>query len=98
MWDYLRQGGRINILALMITEVLMLRAYFCGYSDSVFGEYRENAMILAATGTVMIVCVLYLNVSSGKKGRKLVTGLLTVMVFVNVISAEQTSELLQRSV
>ena len=43
-------------------------------------------MILAATGTVMIVCVLYLNVSSGKKGRKLVTGLLTVMVFVNVIS------------
>ena len=86
MWDYLRQGGRINILALMITEVLMLRAYFCGYSDSVFGEYRENAMILAATGTVMIVCVLYLNVSSGKKGRKLVTGLLTVMVFVNVIS------------
>lgn len=86
MWDYLRQGGKVSILALLITEVLMLRAYFFGYSDSVFGEYRANALILAVTGTVMVACVLYLGTDFRQRGKKLATVLLVVMVFVNVIA------------
>lgn len=69
MWDYLRQGGKISILALLIIEALMLRAYFCGYSDSVFEEYRVNALILAVTGTVMAVCVLYLGTDFRQRGK-----------------------------
>ncbi len=86
MWDYLKQGGRISILALLFTEGVMLRVYHNGYLDSVFREYRENALILAVTGTVMAICVLYLGTGSGRKRRKLVTGLLVSVVFVNVIS------------
>ena len=86
MWDYLKQGGRISIVALAVTEALMLRAYWYGYSDSVFKEYRQNAAILAVTGTIMAVCVLYLSFGAKVKARKLVTGLLAVMLFVNVIS------------
>lgn len=86
MWDYLRQGGRISILALMITEALMLRACFNGYSDSVFSEFRRNAVIIAVTGTIMVICVLYLSKGTGLKSRKFVTGLLAVVLFINVIS------------
>ncbi len=86
MWDYLKQGGRISVLALAVTEVLMLRAYFNGYSDSVFSEFRKNAVILAVTGTVMVLCVLYLSKGTRLKNRKFVTGLLAVVLFINVIS------------
>ena len=86
MWDYLSQGGKISIVALTVTEALMLRAYYNGYSDSVFSEYRENAVILAVTGTVMALCVLYLGTGTKIKVRKSVTGLLVIMLFINVIS------------
>ena len=86
MWDYLKQGGRISVLALAVTEVLMLRAYFNGYSDSVFSEFRKNAVILAVSGTVMVLCVLYLSKGTRLKNRKFVTGLLAVVLFINVIS------------
>ena len=86
MWDYLKKGGRISIWALAITEALMLRAYFNGYSDSVFSEFRKNAVILAVTGTIMVLCVLYLSKGVRSKSRKIVTGLLAVMLFINMIS------------
>lgn len=86
MWDYLKKGGRISIWALVVTEALMLRAYFNGYSDSVFSEFRKNAVILAVTGTIMAFCVLYLSKGVRSKSRKIVTGLLAVMLFINVIS------------
>lgn len=61
MWDYLCAGGRISVPALVVTTVLMLRAYRIGYGQSIFREYRINAVILAVTGCVMAACIFYLG-------------------------------------
>lgn len=86
MWDYLQAGGRISIIGLAVVEFLMIRAYRTGYEVSIFAEYRKNAVILGVTGTVMVLCVLFLGFGRKKKLRKAVTGCLMVMLAVNVIS------------
>lgn len=86
MWDYLQAGGRISIFGLAVVEILMLRAYMAGYEDSVFSAYRENAVILAVTGTVMVLGVLILGFCRKNKLRKAVSICLMVMLAVNVIS------------
>ena len=87
MWDYLRAGGRISILALIITTVIMLRAYIIGYEQSIFREYRMNAVILAVTGCVMAVCILYLGTRKTLTGsEKVVAGILAAALIVNVVS------------
>lgn len=86
MWDYLQAGGRISIVGLAVVEVLILRAYMAGYEDSVFAAYRENAVILAVTGTVMVLGVLILGFCRKNKLRKAVSICLMVMLAVNVIS------------
>ena len=91
MWDYLRAGGRISILALAVTAVLMMRAYMTGYEQSIFKEYRINALILAVTGCVMLLCILCLGFVKNQsprslKVRKVATGFLAAALLVNVIS------------
>lgn len=86
MWDYLQAGGRISITGLAVVEILMLQAYMTGYEDSVFLAYRENAVILAVTGTVMVLSVLILGFCRKKRLRKVASGCLMVMLAVNVIS------------
>ena len=90
MWDYLCAGGRISVPALVVTTVLMLRAYRIGYGQSIFREYRINAVILAVTGCVMAACIFYLGnrktPADHCKGRKVAAGILAAALLVNVIS------------
>lgn len=86
MWDYLRNGGRISILALGITVVFMLRAYKIGYEQSLFAEYRMNAVALGITGCTMACCILLLNFTKKEESRRIITGVLMVVLAVNVIS------------
>lgn len=86
MWDHLQTGGKISITGLIITEVLMLYAYKRGYEVSVFHEYRENAVILAVTGSLMTICILVLDLCRKRAVRNVVTGCLICVLAVNVIS------------
>lgn len=83
-------GGRISVPALVVTTVLMLRAYRIGYGQSIFREYRINAVILAVTGCVMAACIFYLGnrktPADHCKGRKVAAGILAAALLVNVIS------------
>lgn len=86
MWDYLQAGGRISIIGLAVTEALLIRASMAGYEDSIFREYRENAVILVVTGSIMVLCVLIMGVLRKNAVRKAVTGCLIVVLAVNIIS------------
>ena len=86
MWDYLQAGGKISIIGLAVTEVLMIRASMAGYEDSIFQAYRENAVILAVTGSIMVLCVLILGYVRKHAVRKVMTGCLIVTLAVNIIS------------
>ena len=86
MWDYLKAEGKISIVGLVITEVLMIRAYMAGYEDSIFREYRINAVLLAVTGSVMVLCVLTLGFCRKQSVRRAITGCLILMLGINVIS------------
>ena len=86
MWDYLKAEGKISIVGLVITEVLMIRAYMAGYEDSIFREYRINAVLLAVTGSVMVLCVLTLGFCRKQAVRRVITGCLILMLGINVIS------------
>lgn len=90
MWDYLRRRGRVSMIALGITVLLMLRASRTGYVQSVFSEYRMNAVVLGITGCMMAGCVLFLSLSGKKRSRRIVTVVLMAVLAVNVISENTT--------
>ena len=91
MWDYLRAGGKISVIALAVTAVFMMRAYITGYEQSIFKEYRINALVLAVTGCIMVFCILCLGSwGKGFKGssgvRKAAAGILAAALLINVVS------------
>ena len=86
-WDYLRTGGKISLIPLAVTAVLMIRAYVIGYEQSIFKEYRFNALVLAATGSVMVLCILCLGCIRGNlKVRRMAAGIMTAALLINVVS------------
>lgn len=86
LWDYLKMGGRISVAALAVVCFFMLRAYLQGYEQSVFQEYRTNAVILAVTGMIMALCLLVLLLIKKERPRQAVMGLLALALVVNVVS------------
>ena len=90
MWDYLRKKGRISMTALAVAVVLMLRAYKLGYEQSLFSEYRINAVVLGITGCIMAGCVLILNFLRKEKKRRIAMSVLIAVLAVNVISEGAT--------
>ncbi len=86
-WDYLRTGGKISLIPLAVTAVLMIRAYVTGYEQSIFKEYRFNALVLAVTGSVMVLCILCLGCIRGNlKVRRMAAGIMTAALLINVVS------------
>lgn len=86
MWDYLRAKGRISVLALFFTQIWMSWIYLTGYRQSVLKEAKIHALILAATGSVMVLCVLILGFSKKQVCRKCVTILLMAVLMLNVLA------------
>ena len=86
-WDYLRTGGKISLIPLAVTAVLMIRAYVTGYEQSIFKEYKFNALVLAVTGSVMVLCILCLGCIRGNlKVRRMAAGIMTAALLINVVS------------
>lgn len=86
-WDYLRTGGKNSRIPLAVTAVLMIRAYVIGYEQSIFKEYRFNALVLAVTGSVMVLCILCLGCIRGNlKVRRMAAGIMTAALLINVVS------------
>lgn len=86
MWDYLRAKGKISVIALAVTTVWLVWTYWNGYVQSVLPEARINAIVLAVTGCVMVICVLLLSFWKREKSRKFITVILTAVLAVNVLS------------
>ena len=55
-----------------------------GYEDSLFAEYRQNAVITAVTGTVMAVVLLLVN-RLKVKGEQVLFSLLALAMAATVI-------------
>lgn len=91
LWDYLKAGGRASIWGILLVCAGMYPVYYLGYKNSVFSEYRVNALVLAATGTVMALLLLSINRGMpGKRLQKPLLGLLALALCVNVISEGAT--------
>lgn len=86
MWDYLREGGKICLVALAVVCAGIVYASLQGYGDSIFQEYRVNAVTLAVTGFVMAGCLLVLRWMKDERRRRIVMGFLAAALVVNVAS------------
>ncbi|MDO5134832.1 MAG: YfhO family protein [Eubacteriales bacterium] len=86
MLDHIRRGGGISVIGVLVVCLFMYPAYRAGYEDSLFLEYRINACILAATGTVMAAALLGTRRFTGEKGRSRLLLILTAALAVNVVS------------
>lgn len=86
MWDYLQKKGRVSVSALLLTQIWMLGIYLTGYKQSVLKEAKINALILAGTGSIMVICVLILGSSKRQACRKCVSILLGAVLTINVLS------------
>lgn len=84
-WDYLKKGGKASILGVVLVCIFLYRACKMGYEDSLFAEYRQNAVVTAVTGTVMAAVLLLVN-RLKVKGRQVLYSLLAFAMAVNVIS------------
>lgn len=91
MWDYLRDAGKINGVLLLAGYLAMNWAYRVGYGQSVFREYRTNAVVLAVTGEVMVLCLIGLMILKTAQARKIVMWVLAAVLVVNVVSESLTS-------
>ncbi len=83
-WDYLKKGGRASIIGVVLVCIFMYKACRMGYEDSLFAEYRQNAVITAVTGTVMAVVLLLVN-RLKVKGEQVLFSLLALAMAANVI-------------
>ncbi|MDO4272827.1 MAG: YfhO family protein [Eubacteriales bacterium] len=90
MWDYLRTGGRICWLALLIVFLAQNKVAHLGYDQSVFSEYRTNAVVLAVTGEIAVLCLGAMMVLKSTHSRKALLGIMAAVMVVNVISESGT--------
>ena len=86
MWDYLRKGGKLNLILLIAVSALMGWAYLEGWDQAGFEEYKRNILILAAAGIVTVICLFTLTFIKEKTRRKAVMGILGLALAVNMIS------------
>ena len=86
MWDYMRKGGRLNLVLLLLITALMGWAYWCGYDQAGFSEYKRNILILTVTGVIMAVCLGALVFLTKKQIRSVVMAVMGLALIVNVIS------------
>ena len=91
MWDYLRKGGKLNLFLILAVTVLMGWAYWCGYEQAGFREYKTNILILTATGILMAVCLTLLCFLKKQQIRNIILGCLGVILVVNVVSDSGTN-------
>ena len=86
MWDYMRKGGRLNLVLILLITALMGWAYWCGYDQAGFSEYKRNILILTVTGVIMVVCLGALVFLTKKQIRSVVMAVMGLALIVNVIS------------
>lgn len=90
MWDYMRKGGKLNLVLILAVTALMGWAYWCGYEQAGFQEYRTNILILTVTGILTAVCLTLLCFLKDTQIRNVILGVMGVVLVVNVVSeAEQ---------
>ena len=70
MWDYLRKGGKLNLILLIAVSALMGWAYLEGWDQAGFEEYKRNILILAAAGIVTVICLFTLTFIKEKTRRE----------------------------
>lgn len=91
MWDYMRKGGRPNLIIILAVSALMGWAYWEGWQQAGFEEYKRNILILTAAGVLTAVCLVLLSFIKTEKRRKAVMGILGLALAVNMISEGGTN-------
>lgn len=91
MWDYMRKGGRLNLVLILGVTVLMGWAYRCGYEQAGFQEYKTNILILTVTGILTALCLTVLCFLKDTQIRNVTLGFLGVVLVVNVVSEGGTN-------
>lgn len=91
MWDYMRKGGKLNLVLILAVTALMGWAYWCGYEQAGFQEYRTNILILTVTGILTTVCLTLLCFLKDTQIRNVILGVMGVVLVVNVVSEGGTN-------
>lgn len=91
MWDYMRKGGKLNLVLILAVTALMGWAYWCGYEQAGFQEYRTNILILTVTGILTAVCLTLLCFLKDTQIRNVILGVMGVVLVVNVVSEGGTN-------
>ena len=91
MWDYMRKGGKLNLVLILAVTALMGWAYWCGYEQAGFQEYRTNILILTVTGILTAVCLTLLCFLKDTQIRDVILGVMGVVLVVNVVSEGGTN-------
>ena len=91
MCDYMRKGGKLNLVLILAVTALMGWAYWCGYEQAGFQEYRTNILILTVTGILTAVCLTLLCFLKDTQIRNVILGVMGVVLVVNVVSEGGTN-------
>ena len=91
MWDYMRKGGKLNLVLILAVTALMGWAYWCGYEQAGFQEYRTNILILTVTEILTAVCLTLLCFLKDTQIRNVILGVMGVVLVVNVVSEGGTN-------
>lgn len=91
MRDYMRKGGKLNLVLILAVTALMGWAYWCGYEQAGFQEYRTNILILTVTGILTAVCLTLLCFLKDIQIRNVILGVMGVVLVVNVVSEGGTN-------
>ena len=91
MWDYMRKGGKLNLVLILAVTALMGWAYWCGYEQAGFQEYRTNILILTVTGILTAVCLTLLCFLKDTQIRNVILGVMGIVLVVNVVSEGGTN-------
>ena len=91
MWDYMRKGGKLNLVLILAVTALMGWAYWCGYEQAGFQEYRTNILILTVTGILTAVCLTLLCFLKDIQIRNVILGVMGGVLVVNVVSEGGTN-------
>lgn len=91
MWDYMRKGGKLNLVLILAVTALMGWAYWCGYEQAGFQEYRTNILILTVTAILTAVCLTLLCFLKDIQIRNVILGVMGVVLVVNVVSEGGTN-------
>ena len=91
MWDYMRNGGKLNLVLILAVTALMGWAYWCGYEQAGFQEYKANILILTVTGILTAICLTLLCFLRDTQIRNVILGVMGVVLVVNVVSEGGTN-------